>query len=101
MGEFTRVVSELEAQDRVKPQRFQEIVAQLLSESIIVAGDSQAETEMYEVAMLLQVELADWFAVAGLDLVHNNAHQYFRLYPPAATSPGARDRGGIHRERMQ
>jgi hypothetical protein len=98
MGEFTRVISQLESDDRVKPQRFQEIVARLLSESIIVAGDSQVESELYEIAVLLHPELADWFAVAGLSLVHNQAHRYFRLYPPAATSPGAKDSGGIHRE---
>lgn len=72
----------------VNMPRFQQIVARLLGRGIIVYGDSQAESELYNDASRVESLLIDYFSVFGATLFHDHHFSYFRLYPPGTDIQG-------------
>lgn len=98
MSEFADFHERLERDDLVDAKTFGRICERLLSESIIVSGDSQTETELYDAAVHVQRDLAEYFAVCRLQLVHHENRRYFRLYPPQGASPTAPQDADLHRE---
>jgi Domain of unknown function (DUF4194) len=95
--EIQEFVARLNREDVVSFADFQKICARLCSETIILAEDSQLEADLYDKALLVRSDLTAVLAMLGLSLVHSERLRYFRVYPPAATSPGATDRGDLHR----
>lgn len=90
--EIQELVERLNREDVVGYNDFQRILSRLLSETIILAEDSQTEAELYDKALLVRTDLADVLGIFGLSLVHSEQLRYFRVYPPGATSPGATER---------
>ncbi|MGE5465651.1 MAG: DUF4194 domain-containing protein [Methanocella sp.] len=90
MAEFSdaldRVCNDESARERV----FRSILVRLLNDGVIIAGDSEIETDLYDALTSLQDEVEDYFSVSGCRLVHNANMRCFRLYPPRPSSPEAR-----------
>lgn len=95
--EIQELVERLNREDVVGYNDFQRILSRLLSETIILAEDSQTEAELYDKALLVRTDLADVLGIFGLSLVHSERLRYFRVYPPGATSPGATERSDLGR----
>ncbi len=95
--EIQALIERLNREDVVGFNDFQRILARLLSDTIILAEDSQAEAELYDKALLVRSDLAEVLALFGLTLAHSDRLRYFRIYPPGATSPEAPKRGDTER----
>jgi uncharacterized protein DUF4194 len=87
MAEFSEALVRLLQNDRPGGRQFTDIVARLADDGAIVSGDSNIETELYDIATQIQDEISDFFSILGCTLYHNPKLQYFRLFPPAARSP--------------
>ena len=87
MPEFSDAVLRLRAEERPGAKQFGNVVARLADNGVIVSGDSNLETELYEAAAELEEEISDFFGVLGCTLYHNRKLAYMRLFPPAAKSP--------------
>lgn len=87
MPEFSDAVLRLRAEERPGAKQFGFVIARLADDGVIVSGDSNLETELYEAAAALEEEISDFFGVLGCTLYHNRKLAYLRLFPPAAKSP--------------
>src|SRR5438067_6548400 len=87
MPQFSDAVLRLRAEERPGAKEFGNIVARLADDGVIVSGDSNLETELYEAAAGLEEEISDFFGVLGCTLYHDRKLAYMRLFPPAAKSP--------------
>ena len=83
--------------------RFKEISIRLLGSNVLVYGDSQVETQMYNDAVKVEHLIEDYFSLIGCRLLHDSSTKHFRLYPPGASIPGIHDddiQSGSLRERL-
>src|SRR5207253_1836939 len=87
MAEFSQAFSRLIQDERPGGKQFGEVITRLANEGVIVSGDSNLETELYEIASQIEDEVSDFFGLLGCTLYHNPKLGYFRLFPPAAKSP--------------
>jgi hypothetical protein len=87
MADFTGVIKQLDLDERIRDGRFREIAVRLADQGGIYPDDSELEKALYEDAMMVEMELADYFDIIGCRLVHNRDLRYMRLFPPGATSP--------------
>lgn len=87
MAEFSQALARLIQEERPGGKQFADIIARLANDGVIVSGDSNLETELYDAATQIEDEISDFFGVLGCTLHHNSKLGYFRLYPPAAKSP--------------
>lgn len=87
MAEFSQALARLIQEERPGGKQFSDIIARLANDGVIVAGDSNVETELYDAATQIEDEISDFFGVLGCTVYHNPKLGYFRLFPPAARSP--------------
>jgi hypothetical protein len=74
--------------ENIKLQRFQEIAARLFAWGIIVRDEDGVEQRCYDDACRIENLLAEYFALSGFRLVHDQQNEFFRLYAPGAQIPG-------------
>src|ERR1051326_7246734 len=87
MSEFSNAFSRIIQSDRIGARRFSDIIERLANDGVIVLGDSNVESELYENAIQIEDEIADYFGLLGCVLHHNPRLGYFRLFPRGAKSP--------------
>jgi|SRR6266850_3026508 len=87
MAEFSQAVARFVEDDRPGARSFADIITRLANDGVIVSGDSNIETELYEAAAQIEDEVADFFGLLGCTVYHNRKLSYVRLFPPAAKSP--------------
>jgi hypothetical protein len=87
MAEFTLAWNRLLDSERPGAKRLVDVIERLGDNGVIVYGDSQLESELYETAVALEDELRDYFSFLRVALFHNPHLRYMRLFPPGARSP--------------
>lgn len=85
---ISALVNEQLAVANLKPERFREIVARLLSYGVLVRDEDRTEQLLYDDARRIESLLDDYFDVAGFLLHHDEASQFYRLYAPGAVVDG-------------
>lgn len=87
MAEFTLAYNRLLDDERPGAKRLGDVIERLGDHGVLVYGDSQLESDLYETAIGLEEELRDYFSFLRVTLFHNPQLRYMRLFPPAARSP--------------
>jgi hypothetical protein len=87
MKEFTEAHNRLLENHRPRAKELPKLLARLANYGVLTYGDSQAESDLYELAAGLEDEVRDYFSLLGVTLFHNPHLRYMRLFPPGARSP--------------
>jgi len=65
----------------------QATLSHLLGGGVINREDSQREERLYDLYLRFEDIVKDWFALAGIQLVHNEDLQSIRIYAPNSETP--------------
>ena len=67
---------------------FQRVVLRLLDRQVVCRGDSERDTECYDLYVRMEELILDYLGVLGIHCFRNDAGGYLIAYPPGSEIPG-------------
>ena len=68
-------------------EQLQELLVRLLNYGVLVRGESQIETEMYDRFVRVEELVGELLSLYRIRLHHDRRFEYVRLYPPGSRTP--------------
>jgi len=91
--------------ENVSLNEFKELVIRLLNYGVLCRNESLVEQQIYDRYLRLHSQVADYFELMDVRLLHEPKFEYVRLYPPGSQVPGMEEAeasafGGSLRSRL-
>jgi len=91
--------------ENVSLNEFKELVIRLLNYGVLCRNESLVEQQVYDRYLRLHSQVADYFELMDVRLLHEPKFEYVRLYPPGSQVPGMEEAeasafGGSLRSRL-
>lgn len=72
----------------VSYEQLQELLVRLLNYGVLVRGESQTVTELYDRFVRVEELVGESLQLYGISMHHDRRFEYVRLYPPGSRTPG-------------
>ncbi len=72
----------------VSYEQLQELLVRLLNYGVLVRGESQTVTELYDRFVRVEELVGESLQLYGISVHHDRRFEYVRLYPPGSRTPG-------------
>jgi len=91
--------------ENVSLNEFKELIIRLLNYGVLCRNESLIEQQIYDRYLRLHSQVADYFDLMDVRLLHEPKFEYVRLYPPGSQVPGMEEAeasafGGSLRSRL-